>query len=88
MSSNEEALQRKIERQKRQIELLEQLIEDRSRDIFRAEQDLLTTERQLVDASRRAGMAAVATSVLVRSYAAGRDGSVSETPGRRYTSIP
>ncbi|MBX3209978.1 MAG: GHKL domain-containing protein [Labilithrix sp.] len=75
---SDDALRRKIARQQQQIDLLETMIEDRSRDIFTVNEELrLTNERlersvvelremqqALVDASRRAGMADVATSVL------------------------
>ena len=75
---SEDVLRRKIERQQRQIEQLEAMIEDRSRDIFQANEELRISnerlvasldetqsmQRALVDASRKAGMADVATSVL------------------------
>ena len=65
---SEDVLKRKIERQARQIELLEQMIEDRARDIFQVNEELQranerlqtcldelrSTQRALVDASRRA----------------------------------
>lgn len=74
----EEVLQKKVDRQKRQIELLEAMIEDRARDIFTINEELRvsnaaltssldelkSTQRALIDASRKAGMADVATSVL------------------------
>jgi len=78
MITQEEALRAKIARQERQIELLEQMIEDRSRDIFVVNEELAKKNEQLeasmaeqqamqkalIDASRKAGMADVATSVL------------------------
>ncbi len=74
----EEASGKRLARCERQIELLERMIEDRSRDIFMANEELehanqrltanvdelKSTQRALVDASRKAGMADVATSVL------------------------
>lgn len=78
MSDDELLLRKKVERQQRQIELLEQMIEDRARDIFQVNEELQktndrlqtsldelqSTQRALVDASRKAGMADVATTVL------------------------
>ena len=75
---SEDVLRRKIERQQKQIAQLEAMIEDRSRDIFIANEELSVAneklrasleeqrsmQQQLVDASRKAGMADVATSVL------------------------
>lgn len=75
---SEDVLRRKVERQQNQIEQLEAMIEDRSRDIFQANEELRVAnerllasleethsmQRALVDASRKAGMADVATSVL------------------------
>lgn len=75
---SDDLLKKKVERQARQIELLEQMIEDRARDIFQVNEELQktndqlkssldelqNTQRALVDASRKAGMADVATSVL------------------------
>jgi len=75
---SEQALRQKIERQQRAIELLEAMIEDHSRDVFLVNEELASTnarlrssleeqqsmQRTLIDASRKAGMADVATSVL------------------------
>lgn len=75
---SEDVLRRKIERQQKQIAQLEAMIEDRSRDIFIANEELSVAnakllasleeqrsmQQALVDASRKAGMADVATSVL------------------------
>jgi len=75
---NEETLRAKIARQQRQIELLEAMIEDRARDMFHVNEELKLAnerlresllgqqqmQRALVDTSRKAGMAEVATNVL------------------------
>lgn len=68
---NEEALRRTIARQIEQIRTLEELVRERSRDVFEANdelryrvEELKQTQLQLLTASRRAGMADVATTVL------------------------
>jgi signal transduction histidine kinase len=75
---SEEALRRKIARKQQQVDILEAMIEDRSRAVFTVNEELAAsnarlqatverlaaTQKQLVEASRKAGMADVATTVL------------------------
>lgn len=75
---SEEVLRRRLARQQEQLEQLETMIEDRARDIFHVNEELqrsnaqlaaslaeqTSMQRALVDASRTAGMAEVATNVL------------------------